>query len=167
MSPREFLDGHLENRGGVLYIDGVSSRGGVLYIDGVSSLELAEKFDTPLYVLAERRIRENYRQLYNALLKHFSKVRIYYSAKANTSLSVLKILENEGAYLDTVSPGEVFLALKAGFTPERILFTGTSVRDDELRFLVDSGVTINIDSLSQLRRLREGFSSFMCLSCSP
>ena len=141
MSMRRFLNGALENRGGVLYID------------GVSSLELVEKFDTPLYVLAERRIRENYRRLYDALTKHFSKVRIYYSAKANTSLTVLKILESEGAHLDTVSPGEVFLALKAGFTSDRILFTGTSVRDDELRFLVDSGVTINIDSLSQLRRL--------------
>jgi len=141
MSMRTFLSGALENRGGVLYID------------GVSSLELVEKFDTPLYVLAERRIRENYRRLYDALTKHFSKVRIYYSAKANTSLTVLKILESEGAYLDTVSPGEVFLALNAGFTSDRILFTGTSVRDDELRFLVDSGVTINIDSLSQLRRL--------------
>ena len=138
---RKNLNGALENRDGTLYID------------GVSSLELAEKFDTPLYVLAERRIRENYRGLYNALTKHFSKVRIYYSAKANTSLSVLKILESEGACLDTVSPGEVFLALKANFTPDRVLFTGTSVRDDELRFLVDSGVTINIDSLSQLRRL--------------
>lgn len=143
MSMRTFLKGALENRGGILYID------------GVSSLELAEKFDTPLYVLAERRIRENYRRLYDALTKHFSKVRIYYSAKANTSLSVLKILESEGACLDTVSPGEVFLALKANFTPDRVLFTGTSVRDDELRFLVDSGVTINIDSLSQLRRLLE------------
>jgi len=131
----------------------LENRGGILYIDGVSSLELAEKFDTPLYVLAERRIRENYRRLQDALTKRFSKVRIYYSAKANTSLSVLKILEDEGAYLDTVSPGEVFLALKAGFSPDRILFTGTSVRDDELRFLTDSGVTINIDSLSQLRRL--------------
>ena len=141
MSARRFLDDHLENRGGILYID------------GVSSLELAEKFDTPLYVLAERRIRENYRRLLNALKKRFSKVRIYYSAKANTSLSVLKVLESEGAYLDTVSPGEVFLALRAGFTSERILFTGTSVRDDELKFLVDCGVTINIDSLSQLRRL--------------
>jgi len=79
--------------------------------------------------------------------------RIYYSAKANSNLSLLKILENEGAYLDAVSPGEVFLALKAGFTPERILFTGTSVRDDELKFLVDSNITINIDSLSELRRL--------------
>ena len=141
MSSKIFSNGYLENRGGVLYID------------GVSSLELAEKFDTPLYVLAERRIRENYRRLYDALKKHYDKVRIYYSAKANTSLSVLKILESEGAYLDTVSPGEVFLALRASFTSDRILFTGTSVRDDELKFLVDSGVTINIDSLSQLRRL--------------
>jgi len=141
MSARTFLNDALENRGGILYID------------GVSSLELAEKFDTPLYVLAERRIRGNYRRLYDALTKHFNKVRIFYSAKANTSLSVLKILESEGACLDTVSPGEVFLALRADFTPDRILFTGTSVRDDELRFIVNSGVTINIDSLSQLRRL--------------
>ena len=131
----------------------LEDRDGILYIDGVSSLELAEKFDTPLYVLVERRIRENYRRLYDALRRHYKKVRIYYSAKANTGLSVLKILESEGSYIDAVSPGEVFLALKAGFTPDRILFTGTSVRNDELRYLVDSGVTINIDSLSQLRRL--------------
>jgi len=133
--------------------DPLENKRGVLYIDGVSSLKLAEEFDTPLYVLAERRIRENYRRLHDALTKHFSKVRIYYSAKANTSLAVLKILESEGAFLDTVSPGEVFLARKVGFSPDRILFTGTSVRDDELRFLVDSKVVINIDSISQLRRL--------------
>jgi len=131
----------------------LENKRGVLYIDGVSSLKLAEEFDTPLYVLAERRIRENYRRLHDALTKHFSKVRIYYSAKANTSLAVLKILESEGAFLDTVSTGEVFLARKVGFSPDRILFTGTSVRDDELRFLVDSKVVINIDSISQLRRL--------------
>jgi len=131
----------------------LEDRDGILYIDGVSSLELAEKFDTPLYVLVERRIRENYRRLYDALRRRYEKVRIYYSAKANTGLSVLKILESEGSCIDAVSPGEVFLALKAGFTPDRILFTGTSVRNDELRYLVDSGVTINIDSLSQLRRL--------------
>ena len=131
----------------------LEDRDGVLYIDGVSSLELVDKFDTPLYVLAERRIRENYRRLYEALRRRYETVRIYYSAKANTGLSVLKILESEGSYLDAVSPGEVFLALKAGFTSDRILFTGTSVRNDELRYLVDSGVTINIDSLSQLRRL--------------
>ena len=129
------------------------NREGVLYVDGVSSLKLAEEFDTPLYVASERRIRENYRHLNGALSKHYGKVRIYYSAKANTNLSVLRILKSEGANLDVVSPGEAFLALKAGFPPERILLTGTSVRDDELRFLVDSGVTINVDSVSQLKRL--------------
>jgi len=133
------------------------NKDGVLYIEGVSALKLAEEFDTPLYVISETRIKENYRRLRDALSKRHKKVKIYYSAKSNTSLSVLKILETEGAYVDTVSPGEVYLALKAGFSPDRILFTGTSVRDDELKFLVDSGVTINIDSLSQLRRLL-GFS---------
>ncbi|MEM1586111.1 MAG: diaminopimelate decarboxylase [Candidatus Bathyarchaeia archaeon] len=131
----------------------LEDRDGTLYIDGVSVIELAEKFDTPLYVLSENRIRENFRRLRGALLKHYEKIRIYYSAKANTSLAVLRILRDEGAYLDAVSPGEVFLALKSGFQPDKILFTGTSVRDDELRFLVEANVTINIDSLSQLRRL--------------
>jgi diaminopimelate decarboxylase len=138
----------------VLSTQGIfENRDGVLYIDGVSALNLAEEFDTPVYVYSERRIRENYRRLYAALSRHYSKVRIYYSAKANTNLSVLKILESEGAYIDTVSAGEVFLAKKAGFPPESILFTGTNVRDDELQYLVDSGVTVNIDSLSQLKRL--------------
>jgi len=128
------------------------NRNGILHIEGVSALRLAEEFDTPLYVISETRIRENYRRLRDTLSKHNGKVRVYYSAKANTNLSVLRILKSEGAYVDTISPGEVYLALKAGFSPERILFTGTSVRDDELRFLVNSKVTINVDSLSQLRR---------------
>ncbi len=131
----------------------LDNRGGVLYVEGVSSLKLAEEFGTPLYVMSESRIRENYRRLYDALSRYYGKVRIYYSAKANTNLSILRILRGEDAHLDAVSPGEVFLALEAGFPPERVLFTGTSVRDDELRFLVDAGVTINIDSLSQLKRL--------------
>lgn len=124
-----------------------------LYIDGVSTIELAEKFDTPLYVISETRIRENYRRIRDALIRNYPKVRIYYAAKANTNISVLGILENEGAYLDAVSLGETFLALKTGFSPERLLFTGTSVRNDELKSLLKSNVAINIDSLSQLNRL--------------
>lgn len=131
----------------------LENRDGVLYIDNVSTVKLAEEFDAPLYVLSENRIRENFRRLREALLKYYNKTRIYYSAKANTNIAVLKILADEGAYLDAVSPGEVFLALRAGFPPEKILFTGTSVRDDELKFLTNLGVTINIDSLSQLKRL--------------
>jgi len=126
---------------------------GILLIEGLPATKLAEEFDTPLYVISETQVRDNFRRLRYALCKRYEKVKIYYSAKANTSLSVLRILETEGSHLDAVSPGEVFLAKMAGFPPDRILFTGTSVRDDELRFLVESGVTINIDSLSQLERL--------------
>jgi len=126
---------------------------GVLYFDGAPIPELASKYDTPLYVISERRIRENYRRVRQALAEEYDSVRIYYSAKANTSLCVLRILENEGACIDAVSLGEIFLAKAVGFSPDRMLFTGTSVRDDELRYILKSNVTINIDSVSQLDRL--------------
>jgi len=129
------------------------NRNGELYIDGVSAKELAMELDTPLYVISEMRIRENYRKVYTALTRNYEKIRIHYAAKANSNISVLRILESEGAYVDAVSSGEVFLALRAGFSPERILFTGTSVRNDEINFLIKSNITINIDSLSQLDRL--------------
>jgi diaminopimelate decarboxylase len=131
----------------------LEDRKGNLYFDGFSVKDLAQKFDTPLYVLSEKRIRENYNRLQDTLSKNYKDLRIYYACKANTNLTVLKILQSEGAYLDTVSPGEVFLGLSSGFTPDRILFTGTSVRNDELKFLVGAGITINIDSQSELDRL--------------
>jgi diaminopimelate decarboxylase len=133
----------------------LENRKGELYIDGVSAKKLAEEFNTPLYVISEARIRENYRNVHNALNRNYSKIRIHYSAKANAGLSILKILESEGTYIDAVSPGEVSLVLKAGFPPQKILFTGTSVRNDELKFLLASKVIINVDSISQLNRLLE------------
>ena len=131
----------------------LEDRKGNLFFDGFSVKELAEKFDTPLYVLSEKRIRENYNRLHDVLVRSYKDVRIYYACKANTNLTVLKILQSEGAYLDTVSPGEVFMGLTSGYTPDRILFTGTSVRNDELKFLADQNITVNIDSQSELDRL--------------
>ncbi len=131
----------------------LEDRKGTLYFDGYSTVELAKEYDTPLYVLSEKRIRDNYARLYGALVNNYKYVRIYYAAKANTNLNVLRILHQQGAYIDTVSPGEVFLALSAGFTPDRILFTGTSVRNDELKMLADANITINVDSQSEMDRL--------------
>jgi diaminopimelate decarboxylase len=131
----------------------LENRKGSLFFDGVSVKEMAKKYDTPLFVISEKRIRDNYTRIQNALIKNYKHLRIYYAAKANTNVAVLKILQSEGAYLDTVSPGEVFIGLSSGFTPNRILFTGTSVRNDELKMLVDANVTINIDSQSELERL--------------
>jgi diaminopimelate decarboxylase len=131
----------------------LENRNGQLFVDGVSAQTLVGKFDTPLFVISERRIRNNYQRLMAALTRNYAKVKIYYAMKSNSNLAVLKTLESEGACIDAVSPGEVFMALTSGFMPERIIFTGTSVRKDELKFLSDSNVTINVDSESQLTRL--------------
>jgi diaminopimelate decarboxylase len=131
----------------------LEDRKGSLFFDGFSVKELAEKYDTPLYVVSEKRIRDNYNRLHGALIRNYKYVRVYYAAKANSNLTVLKILESEGAYLDTVSPGEVFMGLVSGYTPDRLMFTGTSVRNDELKFLADANVTVNVDSQSELDRL--------------
>jgi diaminopimelate decarboxylase len=131
----------------------LEDRKGNLFFEGFSVKELVKEYDTPLYVLSEKRIRDNYNRLHNALIRNYKYVRIYYAAKANSNLTVLKILHSEGAYLDAVSPGEVFMGLTSGYTPDRILFTGTSVRNDELKFLSDANVTINVDSQSELDRL--------------
>jgi diaminopimelate decarboxylase len=131
----------------------LEDRRGSLYFDGFSVQELAKKYDTPLYVLSEKRLRDNYNRLHTALINAYKYVRIYYAAKANTNLTVLKILQSEGAYLDTVSPGEVFMGLSSGFTPDRLMFTGTSVRNDELKMLSDANITVNVDSQSEMDRL--------------
>lgn len=131
----------------------LANKDGQLLFDNFNVEEFVKEFDTPLYVISENRIRDNYKRLLDALIHYYDKIRIYYAAKANSNISVLKILETEGAYLDAVSPGEIFLALRAGFSPERILFTGTSVRNDELHFISDSKITVNIDSHSELDRL--------------
>jgi diaminopimelate decarboxylase len=131
----------------------LEDRKGSLFFDGFSVKALAEKYDTPLYVLSENRIRDSYNRLHSALLNDYKYVRIYYAAKANTNLTVLRILQSEGAYLDTVSPGEVFMGLSSGYTPDHLLFTGTSVRNDELKMLADANITVNVDSISELERL--------------
>lgn len=129
--------------------------GGVLSIDGVSSTQLADEYDTPLFVYSENRIRTNVNLLKKAVQKHYPKTRILFACKSNTSISILKVLRDEGVEIDAVSPGETFLALKAGFSPDEILYTGTSVREDELKYLIEAGVRLNVDSVSQMRRLLE------------
>lgn len=126
---------------------------GTLTIGGVPVTELIEKFGTPLYVIDELRIRRNYRHLKETLEHHIDKIKIYYSVKANSNISVLKILLDEGSSLDATSPGEIFLGLKAGYPPDRIMYTGTSVGDEDLEYALKSDVTINLDSKSQFERL--------------
>lgn len=121
-----------------------------LILGGIKASDLAKKYGTPLYVYEEEIIRQRYKALIENI--KYEKLRIYYSCKANSNLSILRILKSEGCFLDAVSPGEVFAALRVGFKPEQILFTGNNVTDEEMKFVIGKNVLINIDSLSQLER---------------
>lgn len=68
-----------------------------MYIEDCNVIELVKKFDTPLYVYSENRIRENYRRLFNAFKKRYDKFGLHYAIKANSNLAILKILREEGA----------------------------------------------------------------------
>ena len=116
--------------------------------------DIALEYGTPVYVTDEDAVRENYRAVYRAFSQHMP-TRIHYACKANTNLAILRILEQEGSCIDAVSIGEVEACLRAGFTPQRILYTGVNVSTPELEALAGRGVPINVDSLSELERLAE------------
>jgi diaminopimelate decarboxylase len=126
---------------------------GNLSIGGADATELAEEYGTPLYVIDEMRVRENYRRVYNAFTKYYSDLQIFYACKANTNLAVMRILQEEGSGIDAVSPGEIYTSLLAGFDPQKVLYTGNNVKDEEMGFAVESGIRLNVDSVSQLKRL--------------
>ena len=130
------------------------SRDGVMMIGGKSAVEIAEEFGTPVYVIDEARVRENYRNIYGAFSR-FMDTKIHYACKANTNLALLRILEQEGSGIDAVSIGEVKTCLKAGFTPDRIMYTGVNVSNQELKEVADLGVMINLDSVSEMEMLAE------------
>lgn len=124
-----------------------------LDIGGADACDLVDKFGSPIYVIDENRIRDNYNRFYNAFSKYYPDFKVFYACKANTNLAVMKILESEGCCVDTVSPGEVYTCEKLGFSPDRILFTGNNITDEELKEVHDMGVILNVDSVSAIKRL--------------
>ncbi|PRX17209.1 diaminopimelate decarboxylase [Orenia metallireducens] len=111
-------------------------------------LELVEEYGSPLYVYNERILRERCRELKN--LVSYPNFVVNYSAKANTNLELLKVVKEEGLQVDAMSPGEIFIELKAGFEPEEILYISNNVSAEELQYAIDAGVMVSVDSLSQL-----------------
>lgn len=133
-------------------MENYESKGNRMLFAGMYASDIAKEFGTPVYITDEQKLRENYRSIYGAFSEEMN-TRINYACKANSSLAILKILEQEGSGIDAVSIGEIETCLKAGFTADRILYTGVNVSNEELKAISDLGVMINIDSESQLERL--------------
>jgi diaminopimelate decarboxylase len=128
-------------------------RDGELYFANLNTLNIAEKYDTPIYITNEQMIRKRYKELKNTLDLGYKKNRIYYAVKSNTNLSILKILRSEGSYFDCSSTGEIYTCLKSGIASDRIIYTGNMFTNGDFEFAIDKGVLLNLDSYSQLIRL--------------
>src|SRR5687768_16380491 len=126
-------------------------RENLLHIGEVPVTELVRRFGSPLYVY-DQAILE--RQVTNTV-EAFSSVPFqpFYAAKANSNLALLRTIKLHGFGCDAVSPGEVFLARRADFPPDRIWFTCSNVSDDDLKAIQDQSIVINVNSMSEIDRI--------------
>lgn len=124
---------------------------GILQIGNVSTTDLATRYGTPLYVydaaVIWRQI-ERVRRAFAAL-----PFRPFYAMKANSALAILDLVRGAGFGCDAVSPGEIYIARQAGFTPDNIWFTCSNVSDDDLLAIGDERIVINVNSMSEIDRI--------------
>ncbi|MBF0443056.1 MAG: diaminopimelate decarboxylase, partial [Oligoflexales bacterium] len=144
-----------------------------LFIGGVSALELARSYGTPLYVMDESLIREKCRKYVEAFRAKHSGNRVVYAGKAFLTSGIVKIIHEEGLYLDVVSGGELYTAYKSGFPMGKIYFHGNNKTGEEIRM----GITLNVgrfvvDNFHELDRIseiasRDGARQKILLRVSP
>jgi len=126
--------------------------GTALVCDGVRLDAIAREHGTPLYVYSAESIRRAYRALDEAFDGHPH--RIHYALKANSSLAVVRVLADIGSAVDANSIGEIELALRAGFQPSDIVFTGVGKTPDEIdRAVALQLKAINAESAGELERI--------------
>jgi len=136
-------------------------------LQGISLIEIAQEFGTPLYVYDASKIVAQYHRLRGAFDGIDGKLK--YACKANTNISIIKLLKKEGAGLDVVSIQEAQIGIMAGYRPEEIMFTPNCVEFSEIDQAVDLGFIINIDNLPTLEYFGEKYGSSvpLCLRIRP
>lgn len=124
-------------------------KGCSLYCENVPLSEVAEAVGTPFYLYSKKALVDHYRKLDEAFepADHL----ICYSVKANSNLAILKVFADYGAGADIVSGGELFRALRAGISPQKIVYSGVGKRGDELEYALSSDILmINVESIPEL-----------------
>ncbi len=133
---------------------GFSYQNGSLLCEDVDLLSLAETHGTPLYVYSAGTLRNHFRRLDAALagVDH----EIAFAVKANSNLSVLRLLAAEGAGFDIVSGGELFRVIKAGGNPAHCTFAGVGKTRSEIEYALQQGIySFNVESEEELVYLNQ------------
>ena len=120
--------------------------------EGVEIQKIAESRTTPFYCYSKKAITENYNNFKNSF-KNMD-VKICFSLKSNSNLSILNILSNLGAGADVVSEGELRKALRANIEANNIVFSGVGKTEEEISFAIKNHcLQINVESISELNRV--------------
>jgi diaminopimelate decarboxylase len=127
---------------------------GTLFAEKVDLFKLAHEVGTPAYVYSQTAIESQWKA-FDAALAPVSHT-VCYAVKANSNLSVLKVLANLGAGFDIVSQGELERVLKAGGDPRKIVFSGVAKTQAEIGRALDVGImAFNVESIPELERINE------------
>jgi diaminopimelate decarboxylase len=129
-------------------------RNNELYCEDVPVRIIAEDVGTPFYLYSHATLKRHYQIFYEAF-EGLDRL-VCFSAKANTNLAVLKLFESLGSGLDIVSGGELYRGLKAGFSPDKIVYSGVGKRVDEIDYALEAGILMfNVESLEELELINE------------
>jgi diaminopimelate decarboxylase len=127
-------------------------RNNELYCEDVPISGIAEKVGTPFYLYSHATLQRHF-LVFNKAFEGLERL-VCFSAKANTNLAVLKLFQRLGSGLDIVSGGELYRGLKAGFSPDKIVYSGVGKRAEEIDYALEAGILMfNVESLEELELL--------------
>ena len=125
-----------------------------LFIEKVSVLNIANKFQTPAYCYSYSKLKENINN-FKKNFKSFSPL-VCFSVKSNTNVNIIKEIKRFGLGADVVSKGELMLALKAGVSPSKIVFSGVGKTNEEINFAIEKKILlINAESKSEIQEINK------------
>jgi diaminopimelate decarboxylase len=120
--------------------------------------ELLTVYGSPLYVYRLDRLSDTISHITNSI--PYPDTQFHFASVTNGNVSLLQIFKNHGWGIHANTPGDIYLALAAGFTPDRIVYSGSNLDRNEMCQVLAWGIhTINLDSLSQLETLRDIYLS--------
>ena len=125
-----------------------------LYCEDVAVQKIAAEIGTPFYLYSHATLTRHLK-VFSEAFAGMQKL-ICFSAKANTNLAILKLFATAGCGLDIVSGGELFRGIQAGFTPDRIVYSGVGKRIDEIDYALKSDILMfNLESLDELKLINQ------------
>lgn len=133
---------------------GINDKGHLTFA-GQDTIELAEKYGTPLYLIDEEKVREKMSIYVKAMKENFGESSIpLYASKALCFKKIYSIAAEEKMGVDVVSPGELYTALKAEFPMENVYFHGNNKTDDDIEFAIKNKIGYFIcDNLNELEAI--------------